>query len=263
MPGDRGYIEMAGPHMYFPAGFDIERAIELAELVTKAYAQFKAFRKEAPWGLGGEYSLVKELTYVPSATIAMGRGSFLSLESRGFHLSGKRSRRAVPIGFVAERNRDLFLVFRGTLTASEWIRSFNMDLVPAPLPDHGHVHKGFLQTYALFQDAIIESVEKTGQNRSVFVGGHSLGGAISTLAVAEIGQRFPDRVPRFYSFGSPRVGDNDFVQSFNRGYLGRSFRVVNTSDIVGSLPLPAPISRGAGRILLTCRYSRGLHRAAR
>jgi triacylglycerol lipase len=231
-----------GHRMYFPPGFEIERAIELATLVTQAYAQFDAFRREAPWNLTGEYSLVKELTYVPLARIAMGRGSFLSLESRGFHLSGERARRGVPIGFVAERNRDLFLILRGTFTASEWIRNLNIDLVPYPLPEHGRVHRGFLQSYILFQDAIIESVEKGGHNRTVFVGGHSLGGAISTLAVPEIARRFPDRVPRFYSFGSPRVGDNDFVQSFNRGCLGRSFRVVNTSDIVGSIPLPAPIA---------------------
>jgi hypothetical protein len=228
--------------MYFPPGFEIERAIELAELVTQAYAQFDAFRKEAPWNLAGEYSLVTELTYIPTARIAMGRAGFLSLESRGFHLSGERAVRGVPIGFVAERHRDLFLVFRGTLTASEWIRSFNMDLVPYLLADHGRVHKGFLQSYMLFQDAIIESVEKGGHNRTVLVGGHSQGGALSTLAVPEIGRRFPDRVLRFYSFGSPRVGDNDFVQGFNRGCLGRSFRVVNTSDIVGSIPLPAPIA---------------------
>src|ERR1700690_3591530 len=113
---------MAGHHMYFPAGFDIERAIELAALVTQAYAQFDAFRKEAPWSLTGGYSLVKELTYVPTAKIAIGRGSFLRLESRGFHLSGERARRGVPIGFVAERNRDMFFIFRGTLTTAEWIR---------------------------------------------------------------------------------------------------------------------------------------------
>jgi triacylglycerol lipase len=228
--------------MYFPPGFDLERAIELAELVTQAYAQFDAFRKEESWSLRGGYSLLKEFTYIPFARIATGRGSFLGLESRGFHFSGERARRGVPIGFVAERNRDLFLVFRGTFTAREWIRNLTIDLVPYPLPEHGRVHRGFLQSYILFQNAIIDSVENGGHNRTVFLGGHSLGGAISTLAVPEMARRFPDRAPRCYSFGSPRVGDNDFVQGFNRGCLGRSFRVVNTSDIVGSIPLPAPIA---------------------
>ena len=227
--------------MYFPPGFNVERAIELAELVIQAYAQFDAFLKDVPWKPTGGYTLVRVLTYVPTSKATIARGQFLSFESRGFHLSGDRERRGVPMGFVAERNRDLFIIFRGTLTAGEWIRNFNIDLVPYLLPGYGQVHRGFLQTYMLFQDAIMESVESRGSRRAVLVGGHSLGGALSTLAVPDLARKLTGGAPLFYSFGSPRVGDNGFVQSFNRHLRGRSFRVVNTSDIVGSIPFPAPI----------------------
>ena len=227
--------------MYFPPGFDLERAIELAELVIQAYAQFDAFGREAPWKLTGGYALVRELTYVPTSKATIARGQFLGFESRRFHLSGDRERRGVPIGFVAERNRDLFIIFRGTLTAGEWIRNFNIDLVPYFLPGHGQVHRGFLQTYLPFQDAIMESVQSRGSRRAVLVGGHSLGGALATLAVPDLERKLPGGAPLFYSFGSPRVGDNGFVQGFNKLLRGKSFRVVNTSDIVGSIPFPAPI----------------------
>ena len=39
--------------MYFPAGYDSDRAIELGELICQAYAQFEAFENERAWELTG------------------------------------------------------------------------------------------------------------------------------------------------------------------------------------------------------------------
>jgi len=47
----------------------------------------------------------------------------------------------------------------------------------------------------------------------MIVTGHSLGGAIATLAVAELISK-GIQVDNLYTFGSPRVGDSNFISWF-------------------------------------------------
>lgn len=68
------------------------------------------------------------------------------------------------------------------------------------------------------------------------VTGHSLGGALSTHAVADlIHSGF--HVDQYYSLGSPRVGDKKFYEWFNRVW-GHGFkaRVTHHRDPVPHLP---------------------------
>ena len=37
--------------MYFPKAFDVERALQLGELIKQAYAQFESFENEQQWKL--------------------------------------------------------------------------------------------------------------------------------------------------------------------------------------------------------------------
>ncbi|MRR30865.1 hypothetical protein EG834_11200, partial [bacterium] len=80
--------------MYFPKGFDIDRAIELGDLVMQAYAQFEAFKKGKPWKLSNDYNLITELCY-PEGTgknTIKGSGLF-DLELRDLLKKDKREKR--------------------------------------------------------------------------------------------------------------------------------------------------------------------------
>lgn len=74
----------------------------------------------------------------------------------------------------------------------------------------------------------------------MIVTGHSLGGALATLCALDLQFNFfsaePERIV-LYSFGSPRVGNSAFRQSFNRR-VSNSYRVVNGMDIVPAVPRP-------------------------
>ena len=65
-----------------------------------------------------------------------------------------------------------------------------------------------------------------------------LGGALSLMALPDVVNSSPFKRPVLYNFGCPRVGDNDFVQAYNGLRGQKTFRVVNTSDLVTSIPLP-------------------------
>ena len=227
--------------MYFPRAFDIDRAVELAELVDQAYAQFEAFSKGEAWKLTGDYRLQQVVNYTESSVrTGSATRTYFDLDLHGSRRGG-HAPRDVPVGFTARRRDDVYLILRGTMTAREWIRDFRMGLVPYLLPRYGRVHDGFMHIYSMIRPTVQETLALVDHGKRLFIAGHSLGGALSTLALPDIGARMERKAIWLYTYGSPRVGDNGFAVAFNSDYRDRSFRILNTSDIVGSLPLPAPI----------------------
>ncbi|GMT04641.1 hypothetical protein PENTCL1PPCAC_26815, partial [Pristionchus entomophagus] len=75
------------------------------------------------------------------------------------------------------------------------------------------------------------------QNHSLILTGHSLGGALASLAAAQtvkIGRCSVSQV-KLYTFGQPRVGTYQFSKNFDD--LGiESYRIVHGSDAVPALP---------------------------
>jgi triacylglycerol lipase len=233
--------------MYFPEGFDLERSIELCELTDQAYTQFEAFLKGNAWKLPGGYTLIKELCFLaPAGRNTVTISGFFDGDLRGIRRAGGKDPQAVPIGFIARRKADIFLIFRGTVTDQEWFQNLRIRLVPYLLPNFGKVHDGFLLTYNLFRTEIQETLDKTDNASRLFIAGHSLGGALATIALPDIGARTGRKAVALYTYGSPRIGDNAFVTAFNDRYCEKSFRIINTSDLVELIPPPAPIAGSLG-----------------
>ncbi len=115
------------------------------------------------------------------------------------------------------------LVFRGTSDYRDVFSDLNT--IPVKWPAGGLVHRGFM--YAL--DEVWQEIEQLLSSLSfpVFYTGHSLGGALAVLAAAK-------KAPcALYHFGSPRVGNGDFVKTISGV---RAYRVVNNRDIVTMVP---------------------------
>jgi Lipase (class 3) len=64
--------------------------------------------------------------------------------------------------------------------------------------------------------------------------GHSLGGALATLLVADLAANTPLK-PQAWTFASPRVGDAAFAGRYG-GLSTVSWRIYNQADIVHALP---------------------------
>ncbi len=235
--------------MYFPPDFNRERAIELGTLVNYAYDQFQAFAGNGTWKLDPAYSLVCEISYhtilgfdidsPDNETTAIDREiENLPVSFSTESLFGKD----VPMGYVATKGKDAYLVFRGTATPREWMFDANIRTVPYRLEGWGKVSNGFLNIYNRCRDSFIKKLGKLGPDFQLYITGHSLGGAMSLLALPDVVASTPFKTPILYNYGCPRVGDNDFVQAYNNLPGKKSFRVVNTSDIVASIPLPVLVS---------------------
>lgn len=124
------------------------------------------------------------------------------------------------------------LVFKGTDSLRQWIS--NIDTLPIAWDPCGHVHGGFSK-------ALTGVWEELGSRLHaltvpLFIAGHSLGGALATLATA----RMRREITGAYTFGAPRVGNEDFVRECIKE--APLYRVVNHLDLVCSLPRPVSAS---------------------
>ncbi|HEY9734998.1 MAG TPA: lipase family protein [Trichocoleus sp.] len=98
------------------------------------------------------------------------------------------------------------------------------------------MHRGFVAAYFSVRDEIHDYIKNQPVSTAV-VTGHSLGGALATLCAVDIQYNFSDKLQTIeaYTFGSPKVGNDGFTESFNRR-VPNSYRFVHGMDIVAELP---------------------------
>ena len=154
---------------------------------------------------------------------------------------------------VVAGNRDAtFVAFAGSdpLKFEDWITDFDA------FKSATDVHTGFQDTVENVWPEIEAAIKTSMANRPasgqyLFFTGHSLGGALAIVAAARAGDtpEFRNLPTTVYTFGSPRTGGLDF---FGRYTLGDStFRLVDGSDVVATVPLPEPGSyRHVGQAVL-------------
>ena len=142
----------------------------------------------------------------------------------------------------------IILAFRGTANSINWQQNFKTQLVcpeevfPRTCEVGVKIHEGFYESYQALRKELLKTVKGIlGENfevRQVFFTGHSMGGALATICSLEMDGRFPLLSGNIavYSFGSPRVGNEEFASLFSSSSL-KSVRVAHVSDPVTHVPL--------------------------
>lgn len=129
----------------------------------------------------------------------------------------------------------LTIAFRGTVTDEEVDR----DLEVVQTDFRGAlVHQGFAKVHLRYYDQIRQVVEDSKHTTEhVFLGGHSLGGAMAQLTLLALALDFPSKQFTAYAFGTPRVGNSTFgerVQQVNNAVA--LWREVNKGDVLQEMP---------------------------
>lgn len=96
----------------------------------------------------------------------------------------------------------------------------------------GAIHEGFLKEFEAIQADVFDFV-LSHPKKPVRISGHSLGGAIATLLAVELAR--DGYKVELVTLGSPRVGDAEFVETYNRCNIDH-VRIVHADDIVPRLP---------------------------
>lgn len=218
---------MSSLPLYLPDGFSLPRALTCAELVSAAYEQYdqwqhqdrprrpQDFQWQAPSMAGWQFSapiwsILSELHFLNESE---------------------------PFGFAArDPNGEAYLVFRGTDTVQDWLDDLEARQRSYPWQaDLGLVHDGFLKLYTSLRDMALQALDGLQPGGPLWACGHSLGCTLSSLAVLDLRERWPDLPLQHYNFASPRLAAPEFAAHYN-GLHVPTFRVVNDSDVVPEVP---------------------------
>ena len=132
---------------------------------------------------------------------------------------------------------EAFLIFKGTKGLADILTDLNTGF--RSTPKGNRVHAGFAKAMEELKTAIDTFVANAGAVTHFNCIGHSLGGAVATLAADQIAAASAGkgRSVRLFTFGSPRVGDLDFARQLEtRVGTDNIFRVNHTSDPVPAIP---------------------------
>ena len=201
-------------HQFFPfefgaSGFSLINAWWLAEASTLVYAD-EAFVKQRFSEAG--LKRIKFFNRSGTQCFIAANNQFAIVAFRGSEI-WKRNERFDPSQMIADFKTNI------DIRLSDWIRG-------------GRVHSGFKAALDdVWEEMLPEIKILEAQGIKIWVTGHSLGAALATLAA----DRLQD-VQGLYTFGSPRVGDQEFQSRFQL----KAFRVVNGNDIVTSMPAKNP-----------------------
>ena len=95
------------------------------------------------------------------------------------------------------------------------------------------MHAGFLTSYNSVARTVVNSVrDQLNQHAGykVVTVGHSLGGALASLAAVALKANFPDVPLRVYTYGQPRTGDRAYANLVESLVgAGNIFRSVHTT----------------------------------
>lgn len=134
---------------------------------------------------------------------------------------------------------DIFLIFRGSTSANYYADWINNARVGVERSETGAlVHLGFnhifLSMLAQLREFIDANPTVTGTIHCI---GHSLGGAVATLAADWVKSNRLNPV-KLYTFGAPRVSFEGFAQQVTRKLSASNiFRVYHHSDPVPMIPI--------------------------
>lgn len=132
---------------------------------------------------------------------------------------------------LLENNEYIFLGFRGTEATS--IRDIKADAnaIITVCKSGGKIHSGFDKAFSQLSVEIQTLLNKDEFiNKPLFITGHSLGGALATVATKKLTHE--GGIAACYTFGSPRVGDMDWTINIKTPI----YRIVNAADPVTMLP---------------------------
>jgi len=159
------------------------------------------------------------------------------------------------LAILDHSNELIVFSFGGTHTETDWKTDFDFPLDPAEdICDGCEVHSGFLDSWHGVRDLVFserQKLLKAYPSYATVLTGHSLGGALATLAAAQlsasnstsstasIGNAESGKAEAgiyLFTYGCPRVGNAPFATHLTTLLSGRNFRTTHLNDLVPRIP---------------------------
>ncbi len=139
------------------------------------------------------------------------------------------------VGYNSATN-EIVVAFRGSADIQNWIT--NLEFVQCAYPSvyGAKVHHGFYAAYLNMEGQMLSAIQNLRTKHAsagIDVTGHSLGAAFATFAAVAIKRNYGFSSFTFYTFGSPRVGNQAFSDYvFSQFPNGLYQRVTHYNDVV-------------------------------
>jgi hypothetical protein len=159
---------------------------------------------------------------------------------------------SIKLDYVVEENgvralqgydsntKTLFIAFRGSVNIQNWLDNIQISKITPYIDTSIGVEKGFYKAYNYVKPDLFDKLPllaKKYGTYNILITGHSLGAAMATLMAYDVVTLFPTyTVTHLITFGSPRVGNHEFVQSFNQQYTNIYYRITHYYDMVPHVP---------------------------
>ena len=146
----------------------------------------------------------------------------------------------IQVGITKSKiNKRVCVIFRGSESRSDWY--YDLMITKKKISNNVYVHSGFyyqLHTNNVYDNIVSKVNEILIENPDyeVFVTGHSLGAALSTLFGYEFALTTEKKIS-VVSFASPRVGNWNFKEDFEKRNNLCHFRITNNRDIITATPI--------------------------
>ena len=144
--------------------------------------------------------------------------------------------------FIAANQDVIIAAFRGTEpnNRSDWKTDFRFKKTDVFLPNSDavlKVHRGFWHALNITWSQFFETLQTfRTHNQPIWLTGHSLGGALASLAAFRLHYFTDFSFQGLYTFGQPRVGSWAFCNFVNYELRERIFRFANNNDFVTFVP---------------------------
>ena len=144
---------------------------------------------------------------------------------------------------ISETNKRITVVFRGSESKSDWY--YDLMILKTKILEEKYrncsVHSGFyrqLHETDVYEQIleILKPLKEKNPDYAIYITGHSLGAALSTLFGFELAHEIDSEIT-VVSFASPRVGNNIFRNVFDKKSNLTHYRVSNDRDIVTAGPM--------------------------
>lgn len=234
---------------------DLSKAIQYGQLVNAAYAVppnelGNRAGSTVPGDLGGSMAKFEVITTMYANDLATKKNP-----------DGAKGRVSIGLIFQAPGG-EAVLAFRGTEGIHEWIVDGDFGTRACPFPGGaGNTEDGFSDMYESVATAaaagspglpkVLATLSWKQAVTSLTVCGHSLGGALATLAALDIAANAPPpfKNPTVYTYASPRTGDGQFAAKYSQ-MAPNTFRIANELDVVPKVPLDPPYQHVSGEFAL-------------
>lgn len=182
------------------------------DMVSRIIYQYKPEKLSTPLSIHPDLTLLKELT----------------VNSKEYPI----------FSYIAnDINNNIYIAFRGTMDKDDMITDIDYKQINIRNKNDIKVHHGFYHKFSLFKKDILNEIKKYNNINNIIITGHSLGSAVATLCAYELSKNKDNYNIYTYLFASPRVGDTEFCNDYNKN-VPNTYRIVNISDIIPTLPPP-------------------------